>query len=38
MEILDIPHLHKYQNDIADEFFETLAETECIEIFSNSSV
>lgn len=38
MEILDIPHLHKYQNDIADEFFESLAETDCIEIFSNSSI
>jgi hypothetical protein len=38
MEVLDMPHLHKYQNDIADEFFEALAETECIEVFSNKSV
>jgi len=38
MKVLDIPHMHKYQNDIADDFFESLAETECIEIFSNISV
>lgn len=38
MEILDLPHLHKYENDTADEFLEALAETECIEIFSNKSI
>jgi hypothetical protein len=38
MYILDIPQLHKYLNDNADNFFEALAETECIELFSNRSV
>lgn len=38
MQILDLPHLHKYENDIADEFLEALADTECIEIFSNKSI
>lgn len=38
MQILDLPHLHKYLNDVADEFLEALADTECIEIFSNSSI
>lgn len=38
MEILDMPHLHKYKNDVADEFLEALADTETIEIFSNNSI
>lgn len=38
MEILDLPHLHKYLNDVSDDFFESLADTDCIEIFSNSSI
>ena len=38
MQMLDLPHLHKYGYDIADQFLEELAETECIDIFSNTSV
>ena len=38
MQMLDLPHLHKYENNIADNFLEELAETECIELFSNTSV
>jgi hypothetical protein len=38
MQMLDLPHMHKYVNDVADEFLEELAETECIDIFSNTSV
>ena len=38
MQMLDLPHLHKYENNVADEFLEELAETECIDIFSNTSV
>ena len=30
--------MHKYENVIADEFLEALAETECIDIFSNKSI
>jgi len=38
MELLDLPHLHKYENDAADDFLEALADTDCIEIFSNKSI
>lgn len=38
MYILDLPHLHKYVNDHADDFLEELANTDQIEIFSNDAV
>lgn len=33
-----MPHLHKYENDHADNFLEALASTDQIEIFSNNAI
>lgn len=38
MFILDMPHLHKYENDHADDFLEALANSDQIDIFSNRAV
>lgn len=38
MSIVDLPHMQKYNNKIADKFLEVLSETDNIELYESNSV